>query len=190
MPTDLVVVEPAPVVLKPKKVQTRKSWSQQRGVQQSLKRPTKPSKAIEGMIHREMFEKYLGMGEERSIQRLALETGRSDRVLQEWSRKFNWIKRVFAVENEYSETIGIEAIADQVEKRKFGLKLIDKIIRNTVTLKADGTIDTCSVECKSPSDIRTLLILRDELLNPAKGGKTIGAGSQINAENAVFIIKK
>jgi hypothetical protein len=187
--TDLVKVEPEVIAPVPKKAHTR-AWSQKRGVITAAKKPTMPSKSIEGMVQREMFEKYLAMGEERSVLKLALETGRSSAVLSEWSRKYNWVKRVLAIEEEYSSTIGIEPVADQIEKRKFGLRLIDKILRNTVTLHADGSIDTCAVEAKSPSDIRTLLILRDELLHTGSGSKTFGKGSQINAENAVFIIKK
>jgi hypothetical protein len=145
----------------------------------------------ESQEQREAFDRYLSMGDARTMEKIAIEIGRNTQTVRKWGREYNWVRRVIAHEALHADNLLIEPHSIQQEKRKFGLQMIDKILRSTVTLSEDGTIATCSVEAKSPSDIRTLLTLRDELLNPEKGSKTtFGKGSQINAENAVFIIKK
>jgi hypothetical protein len=176
---------------------TRKRRKPQPGSEKALvpaarkpRPPLGPKSMGESTEQREAFEKYFELGDDRSIVKLGEVLNKPRKTLLGWSAKYGWVERVLNRKEEFADTVAIEPIADQVEKRKFGLKLIDKILRNTVTLNTDGSIMECSVEAKSPSDIRTLLILRDELLNPDRGSKTFGKGSQINAENAVFIIKK
>jgi hypothetical protein len=182
VPTENIIHKPGPKP-KPKKA---KAWHQaQRKKPGSLPKPSPESNEM-----REAFHAYLAMGDGRSLERLALELDKSVATLKAWSQKYGWVNRVLTHEEENADTLLIENVAEQQEKRKFGLKLLDKILRDTVTLNEDGSIAKCSVEAKTPSDIRTLLTLREELLNPEKGSKTLGKGSQINAENAVFIIKK
>jgi hypothetical protein len=172
-------------VLLPVPQQKKRAWS--RVVPQGGK---SKSKTPESNEQREAFDLYLSMGDERTMERVANSIGRTPLSVKQWGRKHNWVRRVIDHEKQNADTLLIEPHSVQQEKRKFGLKLLDKILRSIVTLNEDGSIATCSVEAKTPSDIRTLLTIREELLNPEKGSKTLGKGSQINAENAVFIIKK
>lgn len=187
---ELVVVEkkhnlPANPVRKP----TKAAWRNNPAVKQAaIKANVNPG--LESTEQVEAFNEYLALGEVRSVPKVAEKLGKPLSTIRKWSQKYGWIQKVLEHEAENAESLLIEPHAVQQEKRKFGLAMIDKILRNTVTLNEDGTIATCTVKAASPSDIRTLLILRDELLNPEKGSKTFGKGSQINAENAVFIIKK
>jgi hypothetical protein len=145
----------------------------------------------ESQEQREAFDYYISLGDTRSMIDVAAQFKRNIQTIRLWGAKYKWMARAKQHEATHAETLLIEPHAVQQEKRRFGLLMIDKILRSTVTLNPDGTIASCSVDAKSPSDLRTLLTLRDELLNPERGSKTTFAkGSSINAENAVFIIKK
>jgi len=187
VPTESVQREPEP---KRKSVRGKRAWAQKGYTKSAIKRIPGPKPKGESLEMKEAFEAYLTLGDDRSLPKLSQVLGKPLATLKEWCGKYGWVERVLHREEELTGSLSVEPAAIQLEKRKFGLALIDKILKNTVTLNADGSIMECTVEAKSPSDVRTLLILRDELLNPDKGSKTFGKGSQINAENAVFIIKK
>jgi transposase len=48
----------------------------------------------EKQIHKEAFEAYYLMGDERSIRKVAKQLGRSHSTVQVWAKSFNWEERV------------------------------------------------------------------------------------------------
>ena len=167
----------------------KKGWIQTQGVAQVIKKDPNIKTPPESREQREAFEKYFSLGDHRSLPRLAEMLGEKQGTLTSWSSKYAWTKRIIEREMGFGESVALEPIPVQIEKRKFSLNVIDKILRDTVEMDKTGKILSCDVKAKTPADIRTLLTLREEILNPVKDAKGSG-GSQINAENAVFIIKK
>lgn len=48
----------------------------------------------EKMVHKEAFEAFYLMGDERSIRKVAKQLGRSHSTVQMWAKSFNWLERV------------------------------------------------------------------------------------------------
>lgn len=144
---------------------------------------------VENAQVREAFEYYLSLGEERNLGKVAEYIGVVPRTVGVWSSKYEWVNRALDYDRENADTITIESFGEQREKRKFGLRLIDKILKDSVTFDESGNIATCKIAAKTPSDVRTLISLRDEILNPLRKN-TNAPGQSIHANNAVFILKK
>lgn len=168
-----------------KETKKKRTWYEsQNGSKQAKDAP------VENTQVREAFEYYLSLGEERNLGRVAEYIGLHPRTVVKWSSKYEWVQRAMDYDRDNADTITIESFGEQREKRKFGLKLIDKILKDTVTFDESGNIITCKIAAKTPTDIRTLISLRDEILNPLRKNVNAPGQQSIHANNAVFILKK
>lgn len=147
---------------------------------------------VESQRHIAAFERYLAMGDSRSLKRLAEEVGIALQTAEIWSKKFGWQKRMKHIKQENAEVEFIESAADQRKNRTLQLKIIDRMIRDSVVLDEDGNIVDTKVQAKSTSDLRMLIATRNEILYPSRPGASTssGSGGTQNIQNAVFIIKK
>lgn len=78
----------------------------------------------------EAFCEYRDMGEKRTIAKVAEKLGKSDKLLERWSAKYEWVKRVAAWDDELDRQTARELIKDMAKtrarQRKQALKMQHK----------------------------------------------------------------
>jgi len=143
----------------------------------------------ENIEQRELFEKYVAMGKERTLAKLVPLTSKSWQSVQRWSIKFNWSKRARERDKEALEVFGLETPADHLKHRKLALDIVNKMIEDIAVLDKDGKVTGTTIKAKNVFDIRTLVDVRDEILGlKDKAEKT--KQQLTNIDKAIFIIKK
>lgn len=165
----------------------RKTWWENSQVKKAIQAT---GQVAETDDQRRAFDEYMAMGDGRSLAAVARKLGRNANVVGQWASKHNWTKRVIEWSQDDSLSRSIEPIESYIANKKFSVKIIDKILQDAVTVDDQGNILTSNIRATTAADLRTLITLRNDILNitPGKqeGGK--GAGTQIG--QAVFIIKK
>lgn len=152
-------------------------------------------KYVETPEQLEAFEYYVSLGSSRSIPQVAEQFGTSVAQMWAWSSRFGWVERVKEYQETHSDSELIEVLSKQRESRRFHLAVIDKAIREAVTLDEDGNIISSTINVKTPSDLRTLLMARNEILfgktgQPPQETKADQKSGGTNIKQAIFIIKK
>jgi len=73
--------------------------------------------------HREAFELYIALGEERSHAEVARRVGVDQSSVNMWSRAFGWQKRLEQREKLINEVISQKAVEDETKRRSDALKI-------------------------------------------------------------------
>lgn len=144
----------------------------------------------ETLVHRQAFELYYAMGEDRTLKRVSAELNRGINTIQNWSSLFNWSDRIIARDNEIADKLALETKAEIIESKKDVLFIIRESISNMIQKDADLTRKAIlEFKLKNVSDLKEAYLLMEEVRNPgstltkkADGGNT---AQQVN-----IIIKK
>jgi hypothetical protein len=176
------VVDNLPVPAKRKK-----TWWENSQVKKAIQ---STGQVAETDDQRRAFDEYMALGDGRSLAAVARKIGRNPNVISQWASKHNWTKRVIEWAQDDSLSRSIEPIESYIANKKFSVKIIDKILQDAVTLDDEGNILTSNIRATTAADLRTLITLRNDILNinPGKTDSGKGGGTQIG--QAVFIIKK
>lgn len=142
----------------------------------------------ENMEQRDLFEKYVSMGKDRSLKKLIPFTKKKWLTIQNWSVKFNWSKRALERDKEAMETYGLETPSEHLKNKKLALDIVNRMIRDTAVLDEDGKLIGTTIQAKNVFDLRTLIDVRDEMLGLKDKAEKTKNLTQI--DKAVFIIKK
>ncbi len=161
----------------------RVSWHRSTGVQKRIDGP------IETEEHIKAYNLYVGMGDERSLEKVAAELERPKATIYSWAKKFDWVNRVIAWEKENKETVTLENFNRQMELKKFQLEFVNKMILDAAEVDENGVITKAKVPLRSVGDLQTLYAMRERILYGDKSTKSSGQGGT-NIEKAVFIIQK
>jgi hypothetical protein len=154
--------------------------------QKSYRGP-KPLAGKETLEQRMIFEEYVKMGDARSLVKLADLTKKPLPSLTTWSKKYKWQERLLALHDATSESMTIEPLDVQIRKKQLFVKLIDKMIENSIVVNKKGDIEKVTISLRNMADLRSALEIRDDILGNKKKS---GPGFGTNIEKAVFIIKK
>lgn len=148
-------------------------------------------KKPETLEQRTLYEEYLRLGDDRSIDKVVSLSKRSRNTVYAWSKKFNWFDRANQEDKALTEgsTVLPEPQRKNRERKQLILDMIDWMIKEMVVFNPDGTIKMTKLQPKNIFDLRTLIDIRDEQLGlkKAASGKP---GDTTNIDKAVFIIKK
>ncbi|MFN8179091.1 MAG: hypothetical protein U0167_14265 [bacterium] len=68
--------------------------------------------------HRLAFERYVAMGQGRSLTRLAAEMEVSESAVKQWSRELQWAERLEARSREVAQALATESVRNDVDERK------------------------------------------------------------------------
>lgn len=176
------VVDNLPVPTKRKK-----TWWENSKVKKAI---METGQVAETDDQRNAFDEYLSMGSGRSLAGVARKIGRNINTVSNWASKHNWTKRVIEWSQEESLSRSIEPIEDYIANKRFSVKIIDKILQDAVTVDDEGNIITSNIRAVTAADLKTLITLRNDILNINPGKQEGGKGGNTQIGQAVFIIKK
>jgi len=165
----------------------RKTWWENSQVKKAIQ---VTGQVAETDDQRRAFDEYMSMGDGRSLAAVARKIGRNPNVVSKWAAKHNWTKRVIEWAQDDSLSRSIEPIEDYIANKRFSVKIIDKILQDAVTVDDQGNILTSNIRAVTAADLRTLITLRNDILNINPGKTEGGKGSNTQIGQAVFIIKK
>lgn len=170
----------APEVLQPIEKSKPKSKKEDYNTRRSLAAQEQASLA---------FEKFVELGNGRSLPKLSEATGINIHVIRRWHYLYKWSDKIkLLMEASISSTV-VETMPEQMKKRKLNLRLIDCMLKDIAIFDNDGNVVGSKVELKSMSDVQRALETRENILNANDDRrKGMFGGAQIG--QAVFIIKK
>lgn len=133
---------------------------------------------------REAFEAYYRLGDEKRSLKLLAETNEySIQTLSAWSKKFKWVERVKALNDEAANNLNYESIEDTMDMRRNILTLNRKLVEGMLEKDTEGkVVGVKGLKVKSVSDLHSVLELSDKILHPEKydprnsGGGDRGTG--------------
>lgn len=121
---------------------------------------------IETPKHLIAFEKYLGMGENRSFTELARAMSCSRTSVKNWANAFAWKERVNLRDIENAKEIAKKTdrtiIATKARYRR-DIENHLRLIKATILTAVDPATKTLKVATKTPSDINALTLSYDRL---------------------------
>ncbi len=137
---------------------------------------------------RALFDEYVAMGRNRSLEKLQAHTERTIQTIQRWSSRFGWVRRADLKDRELLEN-GLESARDHINNKKLALAIINKMIKDVAVIDEKGELVGTTVQAKNVYDIKTLIEIKDIILGVDKKD-TSPKGGNTNIDKAIFIIKK
>lgn len=116
--------------------------------------------------HVEAFERYYALGDRRTYQLLAQETGLDLDSIKLWGRSFDWMRRIEERYAEAARQLADKAFADQVELSERNLRIVRAALARLAKAIADGQVKP------RLADLDRLIRLEQHLLGlqaPQKG---------------------
>lgn len=113
--------------------------------------------------HREAFEAYYAMGQERSHEKVATMFGVNSQSIKNWSESFGWKQRVKQRDLEVMSKISDTAVTDAVARKTQNLALLSQMKSQVVKL-----IKTKQIPLNSIRAIETIMKLEMELLKDSE----------------------
>lgn len=92
----------------------------------------------ETLRHKEAFEFYYGLGQERSLERVARQFGVSNVAAENWSRSFNWLPRIVERDREIGERLAESTKTDVERLKERQLKVLRAVQSQYVRNLAGG----------------------------------------------------
>jgi hypothetical protein len=90
--------------------------------------------------NKEAFELYYAMGQKRSQIAIAKKLGVSLSTIKNWSRSFQWRKRIAERDAQVAREIANRTITDEMSRRTRNLQIVDMSIINLAKAIAQGKV--------------------------------------------------
>lgn len=95
---------------------------------------------IETLKHKEAFEFYYSLGDQRSLPKVGKEYKVTNTSAYKWCKLFNWRDRVKARDTEISKRIEKEVIINIMREKKKFLDILNKQVQDVITKDKDGKL--------------------------------------------------
>lgn len=115
--------------------------------------------------HREAFEFYYGLGQERSLAKVATQYGVSEQAVADWSGSFGWQARIVEREAHVAAQLSERVARQEVDRRAQNLKILDALKAKFVQ-----KLRMNEIKIESVRDIEVILRLEAEILAEGEGG--------------------
>jgi ribosomal protein L29 len=110
--------------------------------------------------HLEAFEVYYSLGLKRSFREVANRFGVSVGSLKNWSRSFDWRRRIAERDGKVAREVANRTLNDEVSRRERNLKIVEMSLIRLAKSISDGRIKMCLTDLDRL--LRLESFLRDE----------------------------
>lgn len=125
----------------------------------------------ETLKHREAFEAYYRLGDDRNLKTVADRYNVGKRTTERWSREFNWQERILQRDLDNGEKLKKKTDQRVVSQRAEMLKEIDETlglirmtIRNSAIIK-NGEVQSTKIDPTTARDLASLAAAQEKLIS-------------------------